>query len=479
MSKKKKNYSLEKKWGSAIKTLESQPFSYPDSISTYMSGYPGYGIGQAYPPVPGMQGQPMAQETNPGLANVPNLGNDAAVSGATKQVAEAIPAMEANQHQVTEQETAVVAEEPVVTPQDQAVSEEQITEPNPQLSTQAEETTEPLATEARLNDGVGEKTELPLASEQVTAVVAEESVVTPQDQAVSEEQVPETTPDLSTQAEETTEPLATEARPNDGVGEKTELPQASEQDTTVVAEEPVVTPQDQAVSEEQVLKPTPDLNTQAEATTEPLATEASHTDGVGEKTELPQASEQEIVVIRKVQTRREKTVAAPKHENQVGGSRKRGPKNQISAGLSKLSAEELQAIGWRPMEERRKAKVLPIGQRWIKTANLLRAVNGIYGTNLTYDALVYYINEFFGNYLNPSKPDNSSEGLHNKPEKIKYKLGWQEPAERIETVSAYINQDLEIVLAKIKLDHKLNARSIFYDALVFYTNKFYKEFVEK
>ena len=353
MSKKKKNYSLEKKWGSAIKTLESQPFSYPDSISTYMSGYPGYGIGQAYPPVPGMQGQPMAQETNPGLANVPNLGNDAAVSGATKQVAEAIPAMEANQHQVTEQETAVVAEEPVVTPQDQAVSEEQ------------------------------------------------------------------------------------------------------------------------------VLKPTPDLNTQAEATTEPLATEARQNDGVGEKTELPQASEQEIVVIRKVQTRREKTVAAPKHENQVGGSRKRGPKNQISAGLSKLSAEELQAIGWRPMEERRKAKVLPIGQRWIKTANLLRAVNGIYGTNLTYDALVYYINEFFGNYLNPSKPDNSSEGLHNKPEKIKYKLGWQEPAERIETVSAYINQDLEIVLAKIKLDHKLNARSIFYDALVFYTNKFYKEFVEK
>ena len=416
MSKKKKNYSLEKKWGSAIKTLESQPFSYPDSISTYMSGYPGYGIGQAYPPVPGMQGQPMAQETNPGLANVPNLGNDAAVSGATKQVAEAIPAMEANQHQVTEQETAVVAEEPVVTPQDQAVSEEQITETTPQLSTQAEETTEPLATEARQNDGVGEKTELPLASEQVTAVVAEE---------------------------------------------------------------PVVTPQDQSVSEEQVLKPTPDLNTQAEATTEPLATEASHTDGVGEKTELPQASEQEIVVIRKVQTRREKTVAAPKHENQVGGSRKRGPKNQISAGLSKLSAEELQAIGWRPMEERRKAKVLPIGQRWIKTANLLRAVNGIYGTNLTYDALVYYINEFFGNYLNPSKPDNSSEGLHNKPEKIKYKLGWQEPAERIETVSAYINQDLEIVLAKIKLDHKLNARSIFYDALVFYTNKFYKEFVEK
>ena len=166
-------------------------------------------------------------------------------------------------------------------------------------------------------------------------------------------------------------------------------------------------------------------------------------------------------------------------DTQSDGASLTQPSTEKQKNLGRLLVEELQAIGWRPMEERRKAKVLPIGQRWIKTANLLRAVNGIYGTNLTYDALVYYINEFFGNYLNPSKPDNSSEGLHNKPEKIKYKLGWQEPAERIETVSAYINQDLEIVLAKIKLDHKLNARSIFYDALVFYTNKFYKEFVEK
>ena len=158
---------------------------------------------------------------------------------------------------------------------------------------------------------------------------------------------------------------------------------------------------------------------------------------------------------------------------------KRGPKTQITAGLMKLSKSDLERMKWEPLEYRNLPKLIPVGKTWIKALSMIRARKRIWGRSIIYDAVLYYIHEFFGNYLDPMLPDKSSEALHNKTVKAKQKMGWQEPAERIEKCGLPFNADIDLLMVLIKSDHQINARDLMYDAMVYYVNKFYKEFVPK
>ena len=305
--------------------------------------------------------------------------------------------------------------------------------------------------------------------------------------AVNETAVPseETTnpiPDAATETEDSQVEPTNPTEEADGGGEE----QTESSDHTVTQQvgmpqaEPAVN--ETAVPSEVTSNPIPDTTTETEDSQEEPTTPTEESEWEEMEPDDSEVDTEPVVDhADATMPLAKQNHSKPSRQKQSADSQKtkRGPKTQITAGLMKLSKSDLERMKWEPLEYRNLPKLIPVGKTWIKALSMIRARKRIWGRSIIYDAVLYYIHEFFGNYLDPMLPDKSSEALHNKTVKAKQKMGWQEPAERIEKCGLPFNADIDLLMVLIKSDHQINARDLMYDAMVYYVNKFYKEFVPK
>ena len=305
--------------------------------------------------------------------------------------------------------------------------------------------------------------------------------------AVNETAVPseETTnpiPDAATETEDSQVEPTNPTEEADGGGEE----QTESSDHTVTQQvgmpqaEPVVN--ETAVPSEVTSNPIPDTTTETEDSQEEPTTPTEESEWEGMEPDDSEVDTEPVVDhADATMPLAKQNHSKPSRQKQSADSQKtkRGPKTQITAGLMKLSKSDLERMKWEPLAYRNLPKLIPVGKTWIKALSMIRARKRIWGRSIIYDAVLHYIHEFFGNYLDPMLPDKSSEALHNKTVKAKQKMGWQEPAERIEKCGLPFNADIDLLMVLIKSDHQINARDLMYDAMVYYVNKFYKEFVPK
>ena len=305
--------------------------------------------------------------------------------------------------------------------------------------------------------------------------------------AVNETAVPaeDTTnpiPDATTETEDTQEEPTTPTEETDGGGE--EQTESSDHTETQQVGMPQAEPAVNVITvpSEETTNPIPDTTTETEDSQEEPTTPTEESEWEGMEPDDSEVDTEPVVDhADATMPLAKQNQSKPARQKQSADTQKtkRGPKTQITAGLMKLSKSDLERMKWEPLEYRNLPKLIPVGKTWIKALSMIRARKRIWGRSIIYDAVLYYIHEFFGNYLDPMLPDKSSEALHNKTVKAKQKMGWQEPAERIEKCGLPFNADIDLLMVLIKSDHQINARDLMYDAMVYYVNKFYKEFVPK
>ena len=146
----------------------------------------------------------------------------------------------------------------------------------------------------------------------------------------------------------------------------------------------------------------------------------------------------------------------------------------LTKGLSKLSKEQLLEMGLTRRSDCKVPFVLRCDEQTYDRLAEIKQRDRLCFSVIVYEAILYYINNFYAVYKDPTKPNNEEGALNKKSTAVKHMMGWAESDLRTVRIPLSIDDKTDYYLAKICRRTKQFKNRIGYDALIYYLNQFYK-----